>query len=89
MKTKDNPKKGRFFVLKEKDYIHVDPDADDRYPIIDSLAVPGINTPQITPLELDPPVPNRAWTAMRLGKDIDALTEEERRMLYYGKDDII
>lgn len=34
----------------------------------------------------DPPVPNRAWTEMRLGRDIDDLTEQERRDLYLGRD---
>ncbi len=34
----------------------------------------------------DPPVPNRAWTQMRLGSDIDDLTEQERRDLYLGRD---
>ena len=36
----------------------------------------------------DPPVPNRAWTQMRLGRDIDDLTEEERRQLYLGRDNL-
>ena len=30
------------------------------------------------PFPTDPPVPNRAWTEMRLGKDIDELSEEEK-----------
>ena len=87
--NKDNPKKGRFFILRDKDFINVNPDGDDRYPLVNTRAVPGINTPEISPPEFDPPVPNRAWTAMKNGKDIDALTEEEKRMLYYGKDPII
>ena len=45
--------------------------------------VPGFNDPMI-----DPPVPNRAWTEMRLGKDIDALTEEEKRDMYIGPDNM-
>ena len=45
--------------------------------------VPGFNDPMI-----DPPVPNRAWTEMRLGKDIDALTEEEKREMYIGPDNM-
>ena len=75
--------------MKEKDYIRIDPDSDDRYPLINATSLPGINTPEIAPPDPNPPVPNRAWTAMRMGKDIDALTDEERRMLYYVKDDII
>ena len=51
-------------------------------------AVSGINTPGIELPAFNPPVPNRAWTAMRQGKDIDQLTEEEKRDMYYGRDDI-
>ena len=51
-------------------------------------AVPGINTPDIALPAFNPPVPNRAWTAMRMGKDIDELTEEEKRDLYVGRDGI-
>ena len=51
-------------------------------------SIPGINTPEISAPAFDPPVPNRAWTAMRAGLDIDELTEEEKRELYYGKDGI-
>lgn len=51
-------------------------------------SVPGINSPEISLPAFNPPVPNRAWTAMRAGLDIDELTEEERRELYYGKDGI-
>ena len=49
-------------------------------------AVPGINTPGIELPAFNPPVPNRAWTAMKNGVDIDQLTDEERNMLYYGRD---
>lgn len=52
-------------------------------------AVPGVNTPSIDLPAFNPPVPNRAWTEMKNGKDIEALTEEERRELYVGKDNII
>ena len=52
-------------------------------------AIPGINTPGIELPAFNPPVPNRAWTAMRMGVDIDALSEEEKRELYYGKDEIL
>lgn len=51
-------------------------------------SVPGINTPEISLPAFNPPVPNRAWTAMRQGLDIDELSEEEKRELYYGKDGI-
>lgn len=49
-------------------------------------ATSGINTPGIDLPAFNPPVPNRAWTAMRRGLDIDELTEEERRDLYIGRD---
>lgn len=49
-------------------------------------AISGINTPGIELPAFNPPVPNRAWTAMRMGKDIDELSEEEKRDLYIGRD---
>ena len=52
-------------------------------------AVSGINTPGIELPAYNPPVPNRAWTAMRKGMDIDNLSEEEKRDLYFGRDDIM
>ncbi len=52
-------------------------------------AVSGINTPGIELPAYNPPVPNRAWTAMRKGMDIDNLSEEEKRDLYIGRDDIM
>ena len=52
-------------------------------------AIPGINTPGIELPAFNPPVPNRAWTAMRAGLDIDELSEEEKRDLYMGKDNFI
>ena len=48
-----------------------------------------INTPNVIPPAYNPPVPNRAWTAMRQGKDIDELSEEERRELYIGRDGLV
>ena len=51
-------------------------------------AVPGINTPGMPLPAFNPPVPNRAWTAMRAGYDIDALSEEEKRELYVGRDNL-
>lgn len=49
-------------------------------------ATRGINTPGIELPAFNPPVPNRAWTAMRAGMDIDELSDEERRELYLGRD---
>ena len=49
-------------------------------------ATSGINTPGIDLPAFNPPVPNRAWTAMKKGMDIDSLTEEEKRDLYLGND---
>ena len=51
-------------------------------------AISGINTPGIDLPAFNPPVPNRAWTAMSNGLDIDELSEEEKRDLYLGRDDI-
>ena len=51
-------------------------------------STPGINTPEVSLPAFNPPVPNRAWTAMRAGLDIEDLTEEEKRELYYGRDNI-
>ena len=42
-----------------------------------------------TPEIPDPPVPNRAWTEMKLGRDVDDLTQEERNDLYIGRDRLI
>lgn len=57
-------------------------------PTGDNVSIPGINTPGIELPAFNPPIPNRAWTAMRNGVDIDALTPEERRDLYLGRDNI-
>ena len=51
-------------------------------------AVSGINNPGIELPAFTPPVPNRAWTAMRKGLDIDELSEEEKREMYFGRDSI-
>lgn len=51
-------------------------------------AISGINTPGVDLPAFNPPVPNRAWTAMRKGMDIDELSAEEKRQLYLGRDDI-
>ena len=52
-------------------------------------AVSGINSPGIELPAFNPPVPNRAWTAMRAGLDIEELSEEEKRDLYIGRDAFI
>jgi len=49
-------------------------------------AIPGINTPGIELPAFNPPVPNRAWTAMRKGILEDELSEEEERLLDYESD---
>lgn len=60
-------------------------------------SVPGVNTPEIRIPEnkkndnvsvpaFNPPVPNRAWTAMKQGLDIEELSESEKRDLYVGRD---
>ena len=70
--------------MKEKEYKRLNPDGDDRYSVN-----PTLNSADLQLPAFNPPVPNRAWTAMRMGKDIDELSDEERRMLYYGRDGII
>ena len=52
-------------------------------------ATSGINTPGIDLPAFNPPVPNRAWTAMRQGKDLDELSDEEKRDLYFGRDGLV
>ena len=44
-----------------------------------------IELPPYTP-QINPTVPNRAWTAMKQGMDIDSLTEDEKADLYLGRD---
>ena len=74
--------------MKDKEYKDINPDGDDRYLPGQTNSVPGINVPEISPPAFNPPVPNRAWTAMRAGKDIEELSEEERRSLYFGRDNL-
>ena len=38
--------------------------------------IPGINTPGVELPEFNPPVPNRAWTAMRKGKAKEEALED-------------
>ena len=66
---------------------HYDTNKTKGAPTYDS-AVPGVNTPEIELPAYNPPVPNRAWTAMRNGVDIEALSPEERRSLYLGRDNV-
>ena len=40
-------------------------------------AIPGINTPGIELPAFNPPVPNRAWTAMRAELGADEYSEEK------------
>lgn len=54
-----------------------------------AAAIPGVNNPGVILPAFNPPVPNRAWTAMRNGVDIDQLSEEEKRELYYGRDPLV
>ncbi len=58
----------------------LNPDGND-----EPILFPPELTPGLPDVE-DPAVPNRAWTEMKLGKDIDELTEEEKRDLYLGHD---
>ena len=74
--------------MKDKEYTNVNNNGKPRDVMADPLSVPGVNPPEIAPPAYNPPVPNRAWTAMRAGKDIDELSDEEKRMLYYGKDEL-
>ncbi len=46
----------------------------------------GINNPNVELPAFNPPVPNRAWTALRQGLDIDSLSEEEKADMYIGSD---
>ena len=66
----------------EKKKLDLKNDVDGRYGYPTNQSVPGINNPEIALPAYNPPVPNRAWTAMRQGVDIDDLSEEEKRDLY-------
>ena len=88
-KDKHNLKKGRFLILKDIKRKKEGYDVGNRNPATNAAPIPGINTPEVIVPDINPPVPNRAWTAMKNGKDIDELTDEEKRMLYYGRDGLI
>ena len=47
---------------------------------------PPVEIPTPVVSATDPPVPNRAWTEMKLGRDIEELSEEEKAELYLGRD---
>lgn len=84
-KNKNNQKPSDKAYEKERE--GTKRDVDGRFsPYTSAVNVPGINTPGVNLPAFNPPVPNRAWTAMRMGKDIDELTEDEKRDLYMGKD---
>ena len=51
-------------------------------------AIPGINTPGIELPAFNPPVPNRAWTAMKKGLETDSLSEHEEMILENEKNNI-
>jgi len=74
---------------KKKNNISKNNEQDGRYGEHPEAAVPGINTPGIVLPAFNPPVPNRAWTAMRQGKDIEELTAEEKAVLYVGRDNLL
>ena len=76
-----------FFMSKQKNNMNKKAEPRGRMDLgYENNSIPGINTPEISPPAFNPPVPNRAWTAMRAGVDIDELSEEEKRELYYGRD---
>ena len=58
------------------------------FPPATHMDIPGVPLPGVELPAYNPPVPNRAWTAMRAGRDIEELTEEEKRDLYIGHDDL-
>ena len=61
----------------------------ERFPGNKQNSVPGINSPEVSLPAFNPPVPNRAWTAMQQGLDIEELSEEEKRDLYLGRDNYL
>lgn len=61
----------------------------ERFPGNKQNSVPGINSPEISLPAFNPPVPNRAWTAMQQGLDIEELSEEEKRNLYSANDNYL
>ena len=47
---------------------------------------PTVDMPHYDTPVGDPPVPNRAFTEMRLDQGIDVLTEAEKAKLYFNKE---
>ena len=82
-------KKGAKQVKKEDKKTNAIP-MEEKYPkgrnSGDGVAVPGINTPGIELPAFNPPVPNRAWTAMKEELELKSLSEGEKRDLYFGRD---
>ena len=75
----------------EKNSVNKNVNAKAPYNAPEALVFPGrsssgINPPDVELPAFNPPVPNRAWTAMTKGLDIDELGEEEKRDLYVGRD---
>ncbi len=66
---------------------HIPEERNSIMPAVPGVNTPGINVPVIEP-EIFPPPPNRAWTAMSKGLDIDDLSEEEKADLYMGRDNL-
>ncbi len=77
-----------------ENFLHDSPENINSFNIPDTMHLPGkndtgINNPNIELPAFNPPVPNRAWTALRGGTDIDALTEAEKADLYIGRDNTL
>lgn len=78
------------FMKDNKNNKKIDQSVND-YNVPEAESFPGkessaINNPNIELPAFNPPVPNRAWTAMRQGLDIDELTEQEKADMYLGRD---
>ena len=69
-----------------KNGVDIKNDVDGRYGYPTDHSVPGINNPEIALPAFNPPVPNRAWTAMCAGLEIDKMSEQEKRDLYLSGD---
>lgn len=58
------------------------------FPPVNHMEFPAAEMADVQLPPYNPPVPNRAWTEMRLGKDIEELSEDEKRDLYIGRDNL-
>ncbi len=78
--------------MKDSKYTGGKDEIKDRYQDGQTNSVPGINTPEISPeippLPYNPPVPNRAWTAMKDKLETRDIIDEEKKMIYYGKGEL-